>query len=105
MKKISLVLSCLLFAGLFNLSTKFAAADHAAGTVEQREGIYIFLCSKPVAATEYIGSIKKSFAISGAPDEMLNAMVKKCKKEFPTAQAIIFTTAAMDKADCVKFKE
>lgn len=81
------------------------SADKSAAQAEQREGIYIFICSKPATGYDYLGSVKKSFAITGQPDEMLNSMIKKAKKDFPTCQGIIFTSAAMDKADCIKFKE
>ena len=80
-------------------------SDHSSAAVEQREGIYIFIYSKPTPAYDYQGSIKKSFAISGGPEEMLNSMIRKCKKDYPQAQGIIFISASMDKADCIKFKE
>ena len=31
-------------------------------------------------------------------------MIKKVKNDYPNADAIIFTTVAMDKADAIKFK-
>lgn len=35
---------------------------------------------------------------------MLNAMLRKLKKEYPTADGIIFTSVNMEKADAIKFK-
>lgn len=79
-------------------------ADKSDATVEQREGLYVFVMSKPKAANEYLGTVKKSLALTGEPEEMLNSMIKKVKKEYPEAEGIIFTTIAMDKADAIKFK-
>lgn len=74
-------------------------------TVEQMEGLYVFIKSKPTAENDYLGSVKKSLALTGNPEEMLNAMIKKVKKEYPNADGIIFTSVSMDKADAIKFKE
>jgi len=79
--------------------------DPSAAKVDQVEGIYVFMLSKPTAAYETLGSIeKKGIVASGKPSEMLQLMVKKAKKEYPTTQGIIFTATDMYKADCVKFK-
>lgn len=72
--------------------------------VEQMEGLYIFIKGKPAAEYEYLGSVNKSVALTGKPEEMLNSMIKKVKKEYPQAEAIIFTSVNMDKADAVKYK-
>jgi hypothetical protein len=77
--------------------------DHA--LVDQREGIYIFILSKPQAETEYLGSVKKTGVVmTGSPDEMLKILLKRCKKDFPQAEAIIISDIKMEHADCVKFK-
>lgn len=79
--------------------------EHAAAKVEQHDGLYIFMFSKPVAQYETLGTIeKKGIVASGKPDEMLQLMIKKAKKDHPTCQAIIFTEVNMYKADCIKFK-
>ena len=82
-----------------------SSSDKSAATVEQKEGVYIFLFSKPTSAYDYLGSVKKSIAWSGKPEEMLNSMLKKIKKEYPQANGMIFTNMDMDKADAIKFKE
>lgn len=78
--------------------------NKALGSVEQKEGIYIFILSKPVQEAQYLGSVKKGMAWTGQPEEMLNSMMKKMKKEYPSADALVFTTIGMDKADAYKFK-
>lgn len=97
MKKLFLI-SALLFS-----INSFAGVNDSA-KVERIEGIYVFNFSKPVGNYDYNGTIKKSFAISGAPAEMINSLIKKCKKEYPTANAIIITSIDMDKADCITIK-
>lgn len=89
---------------LLTFGFKHAPADKSAAVVSSEQGVYIFVQCKPVAEYEYLGTIKKSVALTGEPSEMLNAMLKKLKKDFPAADGIIFTSADMDKADAVKFK-
>lgn len=80
--------------------------DHSEAHVEQTEGVYIFMLSKPSTQYEYMGTIeKKGLVMTGKPEEMLNVMLKKAKKEYPQCQGIIFTKIDMYKADCIKFKE
>jgi hypothetical protein len=100
--KITIVLVALGF-----IATGFRVSEDkkSFGAVDQKEGYYIFILSKPVTAYDYLGSEKKSLAWSGKPEEMLNSMIKKIKADYPKADAIIFTTINMDKADAIKFKE
>jgi hypothetical protein len=102
MRKI--ILAALIVCALGAASFKFASAK-ANATVDQKEGYYIFVMSKPTTEYEYMGSVKKGMSWTGAPTEMLNSIIKKVKKDYPKADAIIFTTIDMDKADAVKFKE
>ncbi len=94
----------LLAVGLFLTAFKFAT-DKGSATVDQKQGLYIFLLSKPTAEYEYLGSVKKGLAWTGQPDEMLNSMIKKVKKDYPKADGIVFTTIDMDKADAIQFKD
>lgn len=85
-------------------SFKLAPDNKATATVERQEGLLIFMLSKPVADYEYLGTVKIKAAWTGEPTEMLNISIKKVKKEYPQAEAIIFTSVGMDKADAIKFK-
>jgi len=77
----------------------------ATATVEQHEGIYIFMLSKPVAEYEYLGTVKKSaIEMSGQSDERFKALVKHCKKDFPRADGLIIQDIDMKKADAITFK-
>lgn len=99
--KIKLLAAILLSLILFGFQT---ATEKSDATVDRREGLFVFIMSKPKADNEYLGSVKKSISLTGEPEEMLDAMIKKVKKEYPSADGIIFTTVAMDKADAIKFK-
>lgn len=72
--------------------------------VEQIQGLYIFMFCKPISEYQYIGSVSKSVVWTGRPDEMLNTMINKVKKDFPTADGLIFTDTQMTKVDAIKFK-
>lgn len=87
------------------LTNTLTPNDKAQATVEQKQGLYIFICSKPSNEFEYLGSVKKSFAWTGGPSEMLESMIKKVKKEFPKSDGIVFTSIDMDKADAIQFKK
>jgi len=80
--------------------------NQSAAQVEQKEGIYIFMFSKPVAQYEYLGTVKKTGLVwTGKPEEMFNILLRRCKKDYPQANGIIFADVDMNKADCIKFKE
>ena len=105
MKKINIPQAALVLISFLLLSFIYQATDKTAAKVEQREGINIFMFSKPAAEYQFLGSIeKKGIVMSGKPEEMFNTMLKKCKKEYPQADGIIFTELNMYKADCIKFK-
>lgn len=117
MKKTILTLSLLLIAFLLlawyaleaeqtNPHTwyRVQSNDHSLANAQQVEGIYIFILCKPVAEYEYQGTLKSGMTMSGKPDELVNNIVKQCKKKFPSADGIIFSDATLEKADCIKFK-
>lgn len=82
-----------------------ASADKGLCKAEQREGYYIFILSKPIAEYEFLGTVKKNIALTGQPNEMINGILKKVKKEYPKADGIIFTSADFEKAEAIKFKD
>lgn len=72
--------------------------------VDQEQGIYIFVKSKPTFQYKYLGSLTIDISLTGQPNEMLKTMLKKTKKQYPQADGIIFTSNDMDKVDCIKFE-
>ncbi|MFN4083872.1 MAG: hypothetical protein ACK4K9_09590 [Bacteroidia bacterium] len=93
-----------LIAVTFLLAAFTSISDKGSATVDQKQGLYIFILSKPTTEYEYLGSVKKSVAWTGKPEEMLNSIIKKVKKDYPKADGIIFTSIDMDKADAIQFK-
>jgi hypothetical protein len=102
MKKIKFI--TIILALGFILTSFIGSSEKNKSIVDQKEGLYIFILSKPVAEYEYLGSVKKILAWSGKPDEMLNSMIRKVKKDYPKADGIVFTSIDMDKADAIQFK-
>ena len=96
-----------LFFALFMLITFTAmaqtATNKAAATADQVEGMYIFIKSKPVSETIYLGSVSVGLKITGNP---LGSLIKEAKKKFPDAEALITQEPDLQKAkvDVVKFK-
>lgn len=77
------------------------------GKVEQYQGVYIFVDSKPVGETEYLGTVKKSIGLRGGQYTVLRAaLIKKCKGQFKDAQGLLlkFVEGGADMGDAVKFK-
>ena len=84
-------------------SNRQSTETNASAVVEQREGFYIFHMSKPVRPYTYLGTEKKGIAWNGTPEEMLDAAIKKIRRNYPTADGIIFTTTGMSQAEAIKF--
>ncbi len=94
----------LLLGFIFLVSFVIVESDHKAATVKQIKGISVFIMSEPKAEYTYLGTVKKSFALSGANDEMINGIVNKTIKDYPTADGVIFNTLEFEKGDVIKFK-
>lgn len=74
------------------------------GLIDQREGIYIFILCKPQLDYEFLGTVKTDTIIIESHNEMLNMLLKHCKKEYPDAEAIIISDIKMEQADCIRLK-
>jgi hypothetical protein len=72
-------------------------------TVDQVQGCYIYVLSKPIAKYTYLGSVKKGATLTGSAESFFNSIVKKVKKEYPNANGIIFSGIDLDKADVILF--
>ena len=76
-----------------------------AGEVEQIEGIYFFYKSKPVDSYDILGTVKApGVVLSADPKSMIATMIKRSKKEHPTADGIVFTKEDMTACEAIKFK-
>lgn len=89
---------------LFASFTSSEISDKSFAKAEQVEGYYIFIMSKPVKEYEYLGTVKVGVTWSGKPEENFNSILKRVKKDYPKADAIIFNDIDMKKVDAIQFK-
>lgn len=102
---ISLIITMLISLTPIILAFTYPNQNEQKATVQQMEGVSIFILSKPISEYEFLGTVKKTGLVwSGKPDEMFNGILKKCKKEFPKANGIIFSDISLEKADCIFLK-
>lgn len=74
--------------------------------VNQEEGYYIFMFSRPQKQYEVLGTVEKNGMVwNGKPREMMNIILRRVKKNYPKADGIIFKGIAMDEAEAIKFRE
>lgn len=99
--------SMITFIGLISFTVIKYDAKINTAEVEQYEGIYVFVDSKPVREYEYLGTEKVIFTLgSGQYRDIRDKLIRKVKKEYPQANGIIFhfNEGAADKADAIKIK-
>ncbi len=72
--------------------------------IDPVEGVSVFYQCKPVAASDYVGTIKVGVTMTNKTSDCLRALVKKVKKDYPGADGIIITDPDFQKADAIKFK-
>ena len=102
MKQTYLLLLVILFSINSNAQTQ-SKKDIA--SVEQAQGMYVFLQSKPLAEYDVLGTVKKTGLVwTGSPKEMYRTLLRRAKKDFPNCDGIIFEDIDMEHATCVKFK-
>jgi hypothetical protein len=104
-----LILFSLVVLAAFFISFKIVTYEPKLATAEvnQMQGIYIFVDSKPVREYDYIGTEKVAMSMgSGQYRDIRDKLIKKVKKEYPNANGIIFyfNEGAADKADAIKIK-
>lgn len=102
MKKAIVIL--ILMASIGSISWKLIA-DKSAARAEMYQGYYIYLFSKPVSQYEYLGTVKSGSTWSGKFDQYLEQVIKKAKKDFPNADALVFNGTEVWQCDAIKFKE
>lgn len=108
MKKRSIIhflpVALLLFTASLRLPTEFSPA-HA--VVNQEQGLYIFVDSKPASEYEYLGTVKSN-GLLGGPQyaDVKKRLIAKVKKEYPKANGIIlnFNNGGSDSADAIEIE-
>ena len=105
-------LSGLAFAGILSFSLRPMIYDPRKNTaeVEQIQGFYVFIDSKPVMEYDYLGTINGTggrAALNPQYTSVRDALLKRAKKDYPAGDGIIFhlNAGGKDRCDVVKFKE
>ena len=99
------ILGLILLIGFLAFTSINYEIEKNSGEVKQIEGLYIFFASEPLMKTEYIGTVKVGMTLNSDSDTRLSAIIKKCKKNFPNAEAVIFKSIDFSSADAVKYIE
>ena len=94
----------ILISGLFAFTVANFEVKKRTAQVEQIQGLYVFIHSKPVKEYEYLGSFTPGMVPSKNARSIINHMIKKGKLKYPNADGIIFTDDELAKADFVRFK-
>jgi hypothetical protein len=98
-----LIFSFLISMATFGQTQNQAKKDNA--SVDQAEGIYVFIQSKPLAEYEVLGTVKKTGLVwNGKPKEMYRILLRRAKNDYPNCEGLIFDDIDMDHATCIKFK-
>ncbi|MFN4247552.1 MAG: hypothetical protein ACK4EY_07500 [Flavipsychrobacter sp.] len=93
----------------FLLLVSFTASyepRNSTAEVEQVQGCYIFIDSRPVKEYKYLGTVKSTFSWgSGQYQDVRDKLIKRIKKEYPEADGIIFHfhDGGQDRADAIRF--
>lgn len=100
MKSLSLIIGFLSYTAILLTGSDCNKED---ASVESVSGLYIFIHAKPKCETVFIGTVKAGMTWKGIAEEKFNALVKKTKKDYPEAEAILISDD-LEKCDAVKFK-
>ncbi len=102
----NIIITCtIVFFGLCLLAfTVTNDVKNSTAEVDQIQGLYAFIHSKPVNEYEYLGSIAPKLVPSKNASSIINHMIKKGKEKYPNADGIVFTDDALAKVDLIKFK-
>lgn len=73
--------------------------------VDQEQGMYIFIRSKPVNDYKFLGKIKMSFITSSKPSENLASALKRAAKQFPEANGVIVQSDNYESVDAIQITE
>jgi len=83
--------------------------DKAKAEVNQLQGVYVFVDSKPVKEYQYLGTVKNGMRLAGSAQyqPVRDKLLKKLKEDYPQADGAIFSfvNGAADRVDAIKFKD
>lgn len=105
MKKFITLFCFIALIGLTSTITAYVSTKGIA-TVNQVQGMYIFIQSKPAIEYDFLGSVSSSAIVkSKKEDDIVPHMIKRVKEAHPTANAIVFISGSnLCKVDALKLK-
>ncbi|MFN4084274.1 MAG: hypothetical protein ACK4K9_11645 [Bacteroidia bacterium] len=107
MKKIFIeLLSGIALTSLIAFKVATYEAKRSTAEVEQYQGVFVFTDSKPVMPYDYLGTVKSTVGWDSQYEGVRDKLIGKAKKEFPTADGLIFhfKSGGTDRCDAIKFK-
>lgn len=97
-----------LAAPLLLLLALTATAQHTA-TVQQRDGLDVYILSTPTAPHDYLGSVRYlgNFlpGYIGRPQHHVAKLVRRAKRKFPDAQGIVVGESDMTRATVIVYQK
>jgi hypothetical protein len=78
--------------------------DKTIARIDPMEGLSIFYLCKPIAQTEYVGTVKVGVTMTNKAGDCLKSLIKRTKKDHPGADALLITDPDFQKADAIRFK-
>ena len=107
MKKILFVLFITCAAPILaSAQTTQTETTNTLANVATEDGYLLFMYSAPVKSYSTLGYLKKARIVwSGKPKEMFKLMIRKVKKQFPQADAIIVESVDMNEVRAIKFDD
>jgi len=92
------------FALLFLNAISSGVTGKNTGNVDDVNGVLVFYRSSPVTDFETMGTVKVGLTMSNKPEELIDVLTSKLKKQFPTAEAIVISDPNMNSGSAIKFK-
>lgn len=79
--------------------------DKSLARVNSHMGVLVFTDCMPLNTYSYVGKVEKAGGMSSDYNNLLDRMIKKAQKKFPSVQGIIprFVTNGSDTAEAIKF--
>ena len=76
------------------------------GEITKHEGYYIYFYSTPIDEYETLGFLKEAKLVwSGKPKEMMKLMMRKTRRKYPNADALIIEDIHMNQIRVIKFSK
>lgn len=100
--KVLLLMLCVAFSVI--AAAKYEPENKDSAKVQQVEGYYTFILSKPVKEYTTVGTVEVGLTLSGKPEQNFKSILKRVKKEYPKADGIIFHDMSLEKVDVIQFK-